>query len=139
MTKFVGLRPKTYSYLIDDSSEDKKVKSTKKCVIKTKLQFESYKNCLESIQLDVKTQTVSKKYKKVIRNNKSILKTHQRFKNEKHSVFAEEINKISLSSNDDKRMQSFDSTEAYPYGTSKDLVSEKEEIKCKNIIKLYKK
>ena len=36
-------------------------------------------------------------------------------------------------------MQSFDSTEAYAYGTSKDLVSEKEEIKCKNIIKLYKK
>ena len=70
MTKFVGLRPKTYSYLIDDSSEDKKVKSTKKCVIKTKLQFENYKNCLESIQLDNKikyleknklAQTVSKK------------------------------------------------------------------------------
>ena len=34
MTKFVGLRPKTYSYLINDSSEDKKAKDTKKCVIK---------------------------------------------------------------------------------------------------------
>ena len=29
MTKFVGLRAKTYSYLIDDGSEDKKAKSTK--------------------------------------------------------------------------------------------------------------
>ena len=33
---FVGLREKTYSYLIDDSSEDKKAKSTKNCVIKKK-------------------------------------------------------------------------------------------------------
>ena len=34
MTKFVGLRAKTYSYLIDDVSEDKKAKGTKKCVVK---------------------------------------------------------------------------------------------------------
>ena len=37
MTKFVGLRAKTYSYLIDDGSEDKKAKGTKKCVIKREL------------------------------------------------------------------------------------------------------
>ena len=34
MTKFVALRPKTYSYLMDDSNNDKKAKETKKCVIK---------------------------------------------------------------------------------------------------------
>ena len=34
MTKFVGLRAKTCSYLIDDVSEDKKAKGTKKCVVK---------------------------------------------------------------------------------------------------------
>ena len=40
MIKFaVGLRAKTYSYLIDDGSEDKKAKVTKKCVIKRKLKF----------------------------------------------------------------------------------------------------
>ena len=54
MTTFVGLRAKTYSYLIDDSSEDKKAKGTKKCVTKRKLKFESYKNCLEATQLDDK-------------------------------------------------------------------------------------
>ena len=37
--QFVGLRAKTYSYLIDDVSEDKKAKDTKKCVIKRKLKF----------------------------------------------------------------------------------------------------
>ena len=49
------------------------------------------------------------------------------------------MNKIALSSNDDKRMQSIYSIETYTYGRSKDLVSEKEEIKCNNIIKRYKK
>ena len=46
MTKFVGVRTKTYSYLISDGSEDKKAKGTKKCVIKRKLKFENEKNCL---------------------------------------------------------------------------------------------
>ena len=51
MTKFVGLRAKTYSYLVDDGSEDKKAKDTKKGVIKTKLKFKNYRNCLEATLL----------------------------------------------------------------------------------------
>ena len=51
MKKFVGLRVELYSYLTDDSSEDKKAKGTKKCVRKRKLKFEDYKNCLEATQL----------------------------------------------------------------------------------------
>ena len=56
-----------------------------------------------------------------------------------HNVFTEEINEIALSSNDDKRMQSIDSIGAYTSGPDKGLVSEKEEIKCSNIVKRYKK
>ena len=67
-----------------------------------------------------------------------ILKTQQRFKSERRNVFTEEINRIALSSNHGKRMQSIDSIETYAYGTSKDLVSEKEKIKCNNIIQRYK-
>ena len=67
-----------------------------------------------------------------------MIKIQQRFKSEKHNVFYEEINKIALSSNDDTKMQSIDSIETYAYGTNKDLVSEKEEIKCNNIIKQYR-
>ena len=52
--KFVGLRLKTYSCLIDHGSEDKKSKGTKKCVIKRRLKFENYKNCLEATQLNNK-------------------------------------------------------------------------------------
>ena len=50
------------------------------------------------------------------------------FKSEKHNVFTEEINKIALSSNNDKRMQSTDSIETYVYGASKDLVSDKKRL-----------
>ena len=52
LTEFIGLRAKTFSYLTDDNSEEKKVKGTKKCAIKRKLKFKEYKNCLEATQLE---------------------------------------------------------------------------------------
>ena len=61
MTKFFGLRAKTYSYLIDDGSEDKKAKNTKKCVIKRILKFENYKNWLKTTQLENKINCLEKK------------------------------------------------------------------------------
>ena len=64
-----------------------------------------------------------------------MLKTQKRFASERHNVFTEEITKIALSSNDDKRMQSIDSLETYAHGTSKDLESENGAIKCNNVIK----
>ena len=51
MINFVGVRAITYSYLIDDRSEDKKAKGTKKCVIKRKLELENYKNWLQATKL----------------------------------------------------------------------------------------
>ena len=71
----------------------------------------------------------------MIKNNKLILKTQQRFKREKHNVITEEINKITLSWNDDRRMQSIDSIETYAHGMNKNLEFKKEEIKCNNVIK----
>ena len=72
--------------------------------------------------------------KEFMKNKKLILKTQQGFRSEKRNVFAEEINKIALSSNDDKRIQSIDSIETYAYEMSKDLACKKKEIKCNNII-----
>ena len=75
MTKLVGLRVETYSYLIDDGSEDKKSKGTKKCVIKRKLKFKTYKNCLEAIQPDNKIEYLEKikvnidSVKKIVKNS----------------------------------------------------------------------
>ena len=62
-----------------------------------------------------KTQIDINSIKEFIKNNKSILKIQQRFKSERHNVFTEEINKIALSSNDDKIMQSIDSIQTNAY------------------------
>ena len=77
-----------------------------------------------------------RKIKKILKN-KLILKTQQRFKSERHNDFTEVINKIALSSSDDKRMQSIDSIETYAYRMSEDLICTKVKIKC-NIIKQYR-
>ena len=73
MRKFVVLRVKTYSFSIDDGSEDKKTKDTKKRVIKRKLKLENYKTCLEATQLENKIHHLGKN-KTDIDSSKKIMK-----------------------------------------------------------------
>ena len=87
ITAFVALRPKTYSYITDKFIEMKRAKGTKKCMIKKILKFEDYKKCLF--------------------DNEQMLKSQQRFKSKNHEVYMENINKIALSSNHDKRIVAF--------------------------------
>ena len=56
MIEFVALTPKTYSYFMDDGSEHKRAKGTKKCVIKRKIKFKNYKDCLLKNKLILKPQ-----------------------------------------------------------------------------------
>ena len=84
MKEFVGLRAKTYAYLMDDDTEHKKAKGIKKYVIKRELMVKIYTDCLV--------------------NNKTILKPQQRLKSDCHNVSTEKINKIALRINDDKRL-----------------------------------
>ena len=75
MTTFVGLRSKSYSYLIDVGSQGKKAKGTKKCFIKSKLKFENYIISLEETQLDNKIKYLEKNkinidiLKKIMKNS----------------------------------------------------------------------
>ena len=106
MKEFVALRAKKYIYLIDSYDDDydknkiinKKAKGTKTCVIKRELMFENYKDCLF--------------------NGEVILKSQQRFKSDHHKVYTEEVNKIALSSDDNKRLQTFNRVTTNPYRTS---------------------
>ena len=50
-------------------------------------------------------------------NNEIIIRWQQIFRSEHHRVYTEEVNKIALSSNDDKRLQTFDNVTTFPYGT----------------------
>ena len=56
MTEFVGLRAKTYTYLMDDDSDHKNAKRTKKCVITRILMFNDYNNCLFNDKIILKSQ-----------------------------------------------------------------------------------
>ena len=102
ITEFVTLRPKIYSVLTDDGKDGKKAKGTKKCVIKKMIKFNDYKKCLL--------------------NDELILKPQQRFISKKHDVYTENINKIALSNNDDKRIVSSNKISSYPYGYKGEIV-----------------
>ena len=110
--EFCALRAKAYSYLMDNDSEVKKSKGTKKCVIKRQIMFDNYTDCLF--------------------DDKIILKSQQRFKSNHHKVYTEEVNKIALSSNDDKRLQTFNVIQTYPSGTNAFKVCESEMMVLKD-------
>ena len=59
-----------------------------------------------------------KNYIDCLFNDQIILKSKPRFKSDCHNVYTEQINKIALSSNDDKRLQTFDKITTYPYRTN---------------------
>ena len=114
MKEFCALRAKSYTYLMDDDMEKKKAKGIKKCIIKRRLMFENYEDSLF--------------------NDKTILQSQLIFKSDYHDVYTEEVNKIALSSNYDKRLQTFDRVTTYPYGTNAFKVCESEmlsKIQCK--------
>ena len=90
IVEVVPHRAKTYAYLVDrydddDYEKNKKAKGTKECVIKRRFMFENFKDCLFKGEI--------------------IQKSQQRLKSDHHKVYAEEGNKIALSNNDDKRLQ----------------------------------
>ena len=111
---FCAIRAKTYAYLMGNDSEVKKAKGTKKCVIKREPMFENQKDCLF--------------------NGEVMLKSQQRFKSDHHKVYTEEVNMIALSSNDDKRLQTFDRIETYPYGTNAFKVCESEMMVVRDFV-----
>ena len=83
ITHFVGLRPKLYSFKIEDEKELKKCKGIKKNVIKKELDFDAYVNCLFTGEKEMRTMKI--------------------IKSEKHDIYSKEVNKVALSNQDDKR------------------------------------
>ena len=94
MTEFCALRAKAYAFLTDDYSDEdyeknkiinKKDRGTKKCIVKREIVFKNYVDALF--------------------NDKVLIKSQQRFRSDHREVYTKEVNKIALSSNDDKRIQ----------------------------------
>ena len=84
----------------------KKQKEQKKCVIKRCIIFNNYLECAKK--------------------GKKILRSQQRFKSDGHNVYTEEINKVALSFNDDKRLMSYDGITTYPYGIGAGILCKQE-------------
>ena len=95
ITEFGAPRAKAYAYKLCDDRECKKAKGTKKSIIKRELMFENYKDYLLS--------------------DKIILRWQHRFRSDHHIVYTEEVNKIARSSNDDKRLQTYDKVTTYSH------------------------
>ena len=84
----------------------------KKMCLNKKFKFEDYKNCLETTQLENKiihinnnktdVKSLIEHPKNFLKNKTIILKSQQKLKSKRYNVFTEEINKITLSSNNDK-------------------------------------
>ena len=73
-------------------------------------------------------------YTDCLLNNKIIINSQQGFKCDHHKVYTEEVNKIALSSNDDKRLQTHDKITTYPYETNAFKVCENEMLNNKTFI-----
>ena len=126
MTGFCALRAKAYSFLIDEYTDDdyeknnivnKKLKEQKICVIKRERQRQR--------QRQTDRQILFNNYVDSLFKNEVLLRSQHRFRSDHHKVYTEEVNKIALSSNDDKRIQTFDKVTTYPYGTNVFMLCEK--------------
>ena len=84
ITHFVGLRPKLYTFKVEEEGETRKPKGVKKNVIKKSLTFEDYKKCLFS--------------------EEDLMKEMNVIKSENHDIYSITVNKVALSANDDKRL-----------------------------------
>ena len=117
IVEFCALKAKGYAYKLDDDTEHKKTKGTKKCIVKREIIFENYKDSLFNDKLIVRSQ-------QRFRSLYSLIQSYLEVYN--HKVYTEEVHKIALSSNDDKRIQTFDKVTIYPYRTNVFKVCENE-------------
>ena len=67
-------------------------------------------------------------------NIKTLYRSQERFKSYNHDVYTEEVNKIVLSSNDNKRIKTFHRITTYPYGTNAFKVCEIEMLIIKDLL-----
>ena len=63
-------------------------------------------------------------YKDSLFNNKTLCRTQERCKSDYHNMYTEEVNKIAISSNDDKRLQTSYRITTYPYAGDKMMIEQ---------------
>ena len=128
LTEFCALRAKANPFLIDEYTNvdneknkivNKKTKGTKMCIVEREIIFKNYVDSLFK--------------------NEVLLRAKHRFRRDHHKVYTEEVNKIALSSNDDKRIQTFDKVTTYPYGANAFMVCKNDMLLKNKFIDMVKK
>ena len=84
ITHFVSLRPRFYTFKVEEKGETRKAKGVKKNVIKKSLSFEDYKKCLFT--------------------EDELMKEMNIIRSQNHDIYSMTVNKVALSANDDKRL-----------------------------------
>ena len=97
--EFVGLRAKLYSFKMDEGGDNKKCKGVKKQVVESSITHEDYKTCLTTGKEQLRKQNILRSYN--------------------HEVYTEEVNKIALSAQDDKRYILSDGVHTLAWGHHK--------------------
>ena len=97
--EFVGLRAKLYSYKMFKGEESKKCKGIKKQVVENSITHEDYKTCLETGKEQLRKQNILRSYE--------------------HEIYTEEVNKVALSAEDDKRYILSDGVHTLAWGHCK--------------------
>ena len=98
IVEFVLLRAKLYSYKMIDDSDDKKCKGLTKNVTKRSIEFDDYRECLFS--------------RKEQHRKMNVIRSHC------HEIYTDDINKIALSSDDEKRVIMADGIHTLAYGNT---------------------
>ena len=94
--EFVGLRSKLYSFIMEEGKENKRCKGVKKQVVEKSITHEDYKTCLKTGKEQLRKQNIIRSYE--------------------HEVYTEEVNKIALSSMDDKRYLLINNNDTLAWG-----------------------
>ncbi len=96
IVEFVGLQSKLYAYKMDEGEEEKKCKGVKKNVVRNKITFDDYRDCLFGGEQQHRTMNT--------------------FRSRQHDIYTERINKVALSANDDKRVIREDGVRTFAHG-----------------------
>ena len=84
MTEFIGLRPKLYANSVEEVGEQKKCKGVKKSTVDKNISLADYRKCLYTGEKQLRSMNV--------------------IRSRKHVVYSEQVNKVALSCDDDKRV-----------------------------------
>ena len=94
--EFVGLRAKLYSYKVSGEEDRKKCKGVKNAVVRKSITHDDYKKCLFTREEQMRKMNV--------------IRSHL------HEMYTEEVNKVALSADDDKRVVLADGVNTLAYG-----------------------